>query len=60
LRLSILAAGLLVAYLLVVRPLFDDAGKAVRPATHRLERLGRCLAHAHGDSHRVYRCTARF
>ncbi len=59
LRLAILAAGLLAAYLLVARPLLDDADRAIRPATHRIERVDRCLAHAHGDTHRLYRCTVR-
>jgi hypothetical protein len=60
LRLAILAAALVAGYLLVVRPLLEDAGKAVRPATQRIDRIDRCLANAHGNPHRVYRCTAKF
>jgi hypothetical protein len=60
LRLTILAAVLVTGYLLVAKPLFDKADKAVRPATHRLDRLGRCIEHADGNAHKVFRCSAKF
>lgn len=60
LRLAIVAAALIGGYLLVVKPLFEEADKAARPATHRLERVERCAEHAHGDAHRLLHCSARF
>jgi hypothetical protein len=56
LRLTILAAVLVTAYLLVVRPLIDRGEKA----TNRVDRVGRCLEHAHGNAHKLLRCGAKF
>jgi hypothetical protein len=60
LRLAIVAAVLIGGYLLVAKPLLDDANKAIRPATHRIDRVRRCVEHAHGDAHRVFHCSAKF
>jgi hypothetical protein len=60
LRLTILAAVLVTAYLLAVKPLIDDADKAVRPATHRLDRISRCVERADGNAHKIFRCSAKF
>jgi hypothetical protein len=60
LRLAIVVAVLIGGYLLVAKPLFEEADKAVRPATHRLDRVKRCAEHAHGDAHRLLRCSAKF
>jgi hypothetical protein len=59
LRLAILAALLIGAYLLVAKPLFDQADRAVSPVTRRVDRLGHCAERAHGDAHRLYRCVAK-
>jgi hypothetical protein len=59
LRLAILAALLIGAYLLVARPLLDKGEKAVSPVTRRVDRLGRCAERAHGDAHRLYRCAVK-
>jgi hypothetical protein len=60
LRLAIIAAVLVGGYLLAVRPLIDKADTVVGPATRRIDRLDRCIAHAHGNAHRLYRCSAKF
>ena len=60
LRLTILAAVLVLAYLLVARPLLDKADEAGRGATHRLDRVSRCLEQADGNAHRLLRCSSKF
>ncbi len=60
LRLTILAAVLVTAYLVVAKPLIDQADKAVRPAADRVDKLSRCIENANGNAHRVFRCTAKF
>jgi hypothetical protein len=56
LRLTILAAVLVTAYLLVVKPLIDKGEKA----TNRVDRVGRCVEHAQGNPHKILRCSAKF
>jgi hypothetical protein len=60
LRLTIAAAVLIAAYLVAVRPLLEGADRAAAPVTHRIERINRCIERAHGDTHRIIRCSAKF
>ena len=56
LRLTILAAVLVAAYLLVAKPLIDKGEKA----TNRVDRVGRCVERAQGNAHKIFRCSAKF
>jgi len=56
LRLTVAAAVLVAAYLLVVKPLLDKGDDA----HHRLDRVSRCVEHANGNAHRILRCSAKF
>jgi hypothetical protein len=60
LRLTILAAVLVGGYFLVAKPLIDRADKAGHGATHRVDRVKRCLEHSDGNAHRLLRCSAKF
>jgi hypothetical protein len=60
LRLTILAVALIAGWLLVAKPLIEEGGDAVRPATHRLNRLSHCVEKADGNAHRIFRCSAKF
>jgi hypothetical protein len=65
-RLAILAAILVAAYLLLLKPAIDSGEKTVRHSLHSLEkraspkRLEHCLKHADGDVDKMKRCTQLF
>ena len=65
-RLAILAAILVAAYLLLLKPAIDSGEKTVRHSLHSLEkkaspkRLEHCLKHAGGDVDKMKRCTQLF
>lgn len=65
-RLAILAAILVVAYLLLLKPAIQGGEQRVRHTLHSLEktaspkRLGHCLGHAEGDVGRMKRCARLF
>jgi cell division protein ZapA (FtsZ GTPase activity inhibitor) len=65
-RLAILAAILLAAYLLLLKPAIDSGEKSVRHSIHSLEkkaspaRLERCVKHADGDVEKMKRCAQLF
>jgi hypothetical protein len=65
-RLAILAAILLAAYLLLLKPAIDSGEKEVDHTLHSLEkqaspkRLEHCIKHADGDLDKMKRCTRIF
>jgi cell division protein ZapA (FtsZ GTPase activity inhibitor) len=65
-RLAILAAILVAAYLLLLKPAIDSGEKKVRHTLHSLEkkaspqRLEHCIKHADGDVDKMKRCARLF
>jgi cell division protein ZapA (FtsZ GTPase activity inhibitor) len=65
-RLAVLAAILVAAYLLLLKPAIDSGEKSVRHTLHSLEKkaspghLKRCIEHADGDVDKMKRCTRIF
>jgi cell division protein ZapA (FtsZ GTPase activity inhibitor) len=65
-RLAILAAILIAAYLLLLKPAIDSGEKTVRHSLHSLEKkaspkhLERCLKRADGDVDKMKRCAQLF
>ncbi len=65
-RLAILAAILVVAYLLLLKPAIDSGERKVRHTLHSLEqkaspkRLAHCIERADGDVDKMKRCTRLF
>ncbi|HEY2052310.1 MAG TPA: hypothetical protein VGH14_00055 [Solirubrobacterales bacterium] len=65
-RLAILAAILVAAYLLLLKPAIDSGEKKVEHTLHSLEkqaspkRLEHCIEHAGGDVDKMKRCTRLF
>jgi cell division protein ZapA (FtsZ GTPase activity inhibitor) len=65
-RLAILAAILLAAYLLLLKPAIDSGENKVRQTLHSLERkasparLKHCISHADGDVDKMKRCARLF
>ncbi len=65
-RLAVLVAILVAAYLLLLKPAIDSGEKTVRHGLHSLEkeaspkRLARCIKHANGDLEKSKRCATRF
>jgi cell division protein ZapA (FtsZ GTPase activity inhibitor) len=65
-RLAILAAILVGAYLLLLKPAIDSGEKKVRHTLHSLEkraspqRLEHCIKHADGDVDKMKRCARLF
>jgi hypothetical protein len=60
LRLAILAGVLVLAYVLVAKPLLDSAGEAVKATESRPRKVIRCIGHSNGDVEQIKRCTKRF
>ena|GEM_PF-3449687 len=60
LRLVVLAGVLVLAYLLVAKPLLDSANDAVKATEARPKRVIRCIGRAGGDVQRIQRCTRKF
>jgi hypothetical protein len=60
LRLAIFAGVLVLAYVLVAKPLLDSAGDAVKATESRPRKVIRCMSHADGDVKRMERCARRF
>ncbi len=60
LRLAILGAVLLVAYLLVAKPLFDSADRAIKSTESHPRKAIRCIGRSHGNLARIERCARRF
>lgn len=65
-RLAILAAILVVAYLVLLKPAIEGGEKKVRHTLHSLEqkaspkRLSHCIEHADGDLDKMKRCARLF
>jgi hypothetical protein len=65
-RLAIVAALLLAAYLLLLKPAIESGEKTIDHSVHSLEkaasptRLKHCLVHADGDVKKIKRCATRF
>jgi hypothetical protein len=65
-RLAILAAILVAAYLLLVKPAIESGEKKVRHTLHSLERraspkhVQRCIQRADGDVDKMKRCAQLF
>jgi cell division protein ZapA (FtsZ GTPase activity inhibitor) len=65
-RLAILAAILVAAYLLLLKPAIDSGEKSVRHTLHSLEkkaspkRLEHCIKHADGNLGKMKRCAQVF
>jgi cell division protein ZapA (FtsZ GTPase activity inhibitor) len=65
-RLAIMAAILVAAYLLLLKPAIDSGEKKVRHTLHSLEkkaspkRLEHCIRHADGDVEKMKRCARVF
>jgi hypothetical protein len=60
LRLAILAGALVLAYLLVAKPLLDSAGDAVKATESRPRKVIHCIGQSNGDVERIKRCTRHF
>jgi hypothetical protein len=60
LRLAVLAGVLLLAYLLVARPLLDSADKAIKSTESHPRKAIRCIGRSHGNLERIERCARRF
>ena len=56
LRLAIVAAALLLCYLLVVAPALDRAGEAIDSTRAKPQKLVECFKRSHGDVKRLRRC----
>ena len=65
-RLAVLAAILVAAYLLLLKPAIDSGEKTVHHSLNSLEktaspaRLERCIKHADGDVDKMKRCARLF
>jgi cell division protein ZapA (FtsZ GTPase activity inhibitor) len=65
-RLAVLAAILIAAYLLLLKPAIDSGEKTVRHSLHSLEkkaspkRLEHCIKKADGDVDKMKRCARLF
>lgn len=65
-RLAILAAVLVAAYFLLLKPAIDSGERTVGHSVHSLEhaaspkRLEHCLKRADGDLEKVKRCATKF
>jgi hypothetical protein len=60
LRLAVLAGVLVLAYVLVAKPLLDSAGDAVKATESRPRKVIHCVGHSNGDMERIERCARHF
>jgi hypothetical protein len=60
LRLAILAGVLVLAYVLVAKPLLNSANDAVKATESRPRKVIRCIDHSSADLKRIERCARHF
>jgi hypothetical protein len=60
LRLAVLAGVLVLAYVLVAKPLFDSASDAIKATESRPRKVVHCIGRSNGDVKRIERCTRHF
>ena len=65
-RAAVLAAIVVAAYFLLLKPAIDSGEKSVDHSLHRLERaasptrIKHCLKHSEGNLEKMKRCTTKF